>query len=381
MAKRKRRRRLKKSVKIGFILIILLIVGGVYFYTNSKKYLFFKGLSKSYDEIIEIADSFTSKYMNYSKDSYYTKMNSSINVVTSEVDSNIKLNGDVYIDGDSNYFDLSVDANNSIYNLDLLTKENKLYFKVDDSKYYYINSNTTNLSMDDYYKALENMVSSFKENVKSSDLIKKNTTVLIDGEKLNVKKLTLSINDELYEKVFKSFYKEIGLGEEEIMTNFDLSIYLYKSNPVQIDLSNDSYTISFISYDNYLEFNFVTLDSMSHIKFKDGKIDLLIDGICIGTGKYNDQSFKIDFTDLNNNSIGNISYSINKNNNKYINKMSFDLDLSEVDIKLDLSNEITPSKDIPNINVNNSIIVDNITNQDEETISKLLDTINIIFAF
>ena len=36
-------------------------------------------------------------------------MNSSINVVTSEVDSNIKLNGDVYLDASSNYFDLSID--------------------------------------------------------------------------------------------------------------------------------------------------------------------------------------------------------------------------------------------------------------------------------
>ena len=381
MAKRKRRRRLKKSVKLVFVLIILLVVGVMYLFTNSKKYLFFKGLTKSYDSIVGIVDTLSSNYVPYSNDSYYSKMNSSINVVTSEVDSNIKLNGDVYLDASSNYFDLSIDANKTMYGLEMLSKENKLYFKVDDSKYYYTNFTNTTYTKEDYYNRLSDLINTLKDDVKSSDLTKEKTSVLIDGKKYNTKKLTLHIDKELYDSIYESFNEEMSLFDLDFDKDMYLSIYLYKSKPIQIDLNSSGVKYSFVSYKEYFEFDLITINSMSYIKFKSGNIDLFIDGIAKGNGKYNDQSFKIDFTDLNNNSIGNISYSINKNNNKYINKMSFDLDLSEVDIKLDLSNEITPSKDIPNINVNNSIIVDNITNQDEETISKLLDTINIIFAF
>jgi hypothetical protein len=382
MTKRiRRRRRLKKGPIIFLILIFLLIFGCIYGYTHSKKYLFLQGIKKSSDLISKITNNFVEAYIPFFDNEYCNNTDSTFNFNTSELDFDIKFNGDIYLNNSSNYFDLKINSNGKEYSLDMLSKENKLHFKVNDSKYYYTNFNKTILSMDDYNNALDNLVKHFKDNVKKSDLSKKSTTVLIDGNKLNVKKLILHVDKELYDKIINPFYEEIDFDGQLFNDGFDLSIYLYKSIPVQIDLSIDDSNLSFVFYKKYIEFDFVTSNSVSHIKFKDGNIDLLIDGISKGNGKYTDKSFKIDFTDLNNNSIGSVNYSIAKNNNKYINSMSLIFDLSDIDINLISSNEITLSKKVPNINVNNSIIVDNITNQDRETISKLLDTINLIFDF
>ena len=407
MTKRRRRRRLKKGPVIVLALILLSIFGGIYFYTHSKKYLFLKGLDKSYDQIIKVTSNFIDNYMPYTNSNYYNNINSSFKVTTSEIDATIGFVGDVYMNDSSNYFDLNINTNGNEYGLNLLSKNNKLYFKIDDSKYYYTDFSNNNFSTDVYSELLEIFIDSLKDNIKKSNLEKESSKVVVNSKNYDTKKITLHIDNELYSKIVKSFYSNIKDNDDMLdvllpLTNFSekkelvnylksnnvslsndiyLSVYLYKSNLVKTELSYDSdQSISFISHDNYLEFNTVVEDSTSYIKFDNSKIDLFIDGIGYGTGTYDNKSFKIDFTDYNKNSIGNISYSMNDHGNKYSNKITLNLDLTDININIDSSNEIEVDKKAPNINVNDSIIVDNISVKDQETLSELLTNINLIFA-
>lgn len=408
MAKRKRRRRLKKGPKIILLLIVLLVVGGIYLYTHSKKYLFLKGLDKSYDEIMNVTNTFIDNYMPYTNGGYYNNMDSSIKVVTSEIDSTIDFDGGIYMSNSSNYFDLDITTNGTEYGLEMLSKDQKLHFKIDDSKYYYTSYNNVNLSNDNYSKLLSIFVDNLKDNIKSNNLEKENAKVMINSKNYNTKKITLHIDSELYQKTMKDFYSDIKndtdmldillsltefssreelikyLESDNITLNSDvyLSIYLYKSSPIKMEIGYGfKQSISLISYDEYVEINAGVEDSLSYLKFDNKKVDLFIDGIGYGTGTYDDKSFEIDFTDYNKNSIGNVSYSINKNSNKYFNKIIFNLDLSDIDIGVDLSNQIEMDKKVPSINVNDSVIVDNMLEKDKKALSELLSTINLIFTF
>ena len=66
----KRRRRLKKSVKVVLGIILISLVGLLVFliYSNTSKYLFFKGISKSSNEVIDICNDLLSQYMPFYED-------------------------------------------------------------------------------------------------------------------------------------------------------------------------------------------------------------------------------------------------------------------------------------------------------------------------
>ena len=97
MAK-KRRRKLKKSVRIVLSIVFLSLVGLLVFliYSNTSKYLFFKGINKSSNELIDIYNDLLSQYMPYYDDYYYNNTNTSINVETDELDDSMVFKGDIY---------------------------------------------------------------------------------------------------------------------------------------------------------------------------------------------------------------------------------------------------------------------------------------------
>lgn len=406
--KQKKRLRIKKKPVIILVLILFIIFCGIHFYTHSKKYLFLKGLEKSYSDIMKVSSTFIDNYMPYINNDYVNNTNSVIKILTSEIDSKIHFNGDIYLNNSSNYFDLIIDANKAKYDLEMLSLNNKLHFKVDDSDFYYSELNNINFSNENYFHLLEMFVNTFKDNVKNSNLKKESAKVVVNSKNLNAEKITMHIDNNLYKKIVRSFYNNIKdddvlldmlvllngyADKKELIKFFEgddislsndiyISVYLYKSSSIKIECTYGSdQSISTIVYDDCFEIYLGIEKSVSYIKFNNGKINLFLEGIAYGIGSYDDNFFEINFTDYSNKPIGNISYSINKNKNKYSNEFVINFDLSGFDIKVNSSNEIEVNKTIPNINVNDSIVVDNMKKNDKETLSELLTAINIIFAF
>lgn len=407
--KRKKRLRLKKKPIFILLLILFVIFGGIYLFNHSNKYVFFKNLDDSYNELVGFTDNFVNKYFPYSNTNYYNNIDLSIDVLTSEVDSSINLNGDIYINNLDNYFDLSINSNKKLYNLKMLSKNDKLHFKVDDSKFYYSNLNV--VSNKGFFDLLEAFVYSLKNNVKNRNLDKNNDKVIINSESYEVDKITLNIDNKLYKKTIKDFYNKIkdtdmidvlflfsnfeskeqmikylesdSLSLEDFFDeNLKFSIYLYKDKIIKMEFVYGlNKSLSFVSYNDYIEFSIYSNENSSYLKIYNQKIDLFLYGIGYGKGYYTDSSFKIDFVDYYDNSLGNIYYSINKNNNVYLNEVDFNFDLSDIKLKMVLSSKIELDKKAPNIDTNNSVILDNITKNDKEILLEFLSEINVIFAF
>lgn len=417
MSKKRRRRKLKKRPFIILLVVFLcLILIGIYFYTHSDKYLFLKGLDRTYGNISNISDTFINNYIPYINSDYYNKTDSSINVVTSELDTNITFRGDIYLTDASNYYDLNIAANKTDYELEMLSKNNKLYYKIDDSKYYYTDYSDSNSSSDKYLKLLSAFIRSFKSNVKKNDLKSTSMEITINSKTYNTKKITFYIDDDNYKSIIKSFYSDIKNDDEMLdmffsMTDYsskeeliaylegntisldssfgtdslEYSIYLYKSNPIKNEISytleDVTCSLAFIYNDDYIEFDSSEGESNSYIKFSDNKIDSHIDGIGYATGEYSDNSFNVDFVDYDKEPLGNIKYSIEKDGSKYKTSLLINLDLSEIEININSSNEIEIDKAIPDIDVSNSIVGDNMPESDKKTLEDLLSITNDIFAF
>ncbi len=408
--KRRRRRKLKKGPVIVLILIICLIIGGIgfYLYTHTSKYLFFKGLDKTYSYLEDL--SFIDDYMPYINSNYYNKTDSSFKVKTSELDTNINFKGDIYLNDKSNYYDLDINTNNVNYGLELLNKDSRLYYRIDDSKYYYTNyDNVSSFKTNDYYDLLSLLIS----NLKSDEFKANDVEITINSKKYDTRKIMLILTDDEFKNMMNNFHKDIlkderlsylymsliDVSTKEELTNYiddydikfnqgivTYSIYFYKNKPIMNEIKDGVHgndRLGIITMDDYFEVRYTTLEEdISYLKVYDKKIDLFLDGIGYGKGKYTDNSIEIDFTDYEGASLGNISYSITKkNDNKFIVNFLIDIKLSELDYKIDSTNEITLDKQIPNVDTTNSIVIDNIPANDRETLSELLSTINLIFAF
>jgi len=223
----------------------------------------------------------------------------------------------------------------------------------------------------------------------------------------------LILNEDEFKGIMDKFHKDIlkddnlcniymsliGISTKEELTDYiddynvkfekeliTYSIYFYKNEPIMNELENGydgNDRIGIITMDNYFELRYTTLEGdISYLKINDNKIDIFIDGIGYGKGKYSNKSFEMKFTDYDSNSLGNISYSIdNKSDNKYIVDILIDIKLSELSYKVDSTNEIIINKDIPKVDTSNSIVIENISENDKTTIMELLSVINIIFTF
>lgn len=417
--KRRRRRRLKK----GPVLILLLIVIGLIsfcifkIYISTSKYLFFKGLDKTYDNLNSHYSYLINNYVPYINNNYYNNTDTSIVVETSDIKDTIKFKGDIYL-ADSYYFDLDVNANSVDYKLELLTRENKLYYKIDNSKYYYMDFvNNSFSNTDSYSKLLSVLIDSLSDNIGSSDLKKENYKVDINSKIYNTKKVTLNLTESKLKEVMISFYNEVKADEEllncllsssrfidkealidyiniaisgyeEELKNVSndiyltYSVYLYKSKPIKNEIILGDYQFAYIEHSDYIEFSYKETDSdYSYIKFNNGNINIFIYGIGYGNGTYDDSSFNIEFVDYDKKSLGTVSYSIDNNNDKYNVSLLLNIDLELLDISLDSNSIIEVNKAIPDVDVSESEINSNMTENDVESLEKLLTVIKDIIAF
>lgn len=412
MANRKRRRKLKKGPVIGLLLILLLLILLLIFliYTNTNKYLFFKGISKTSENIIDSYNTFIDSYIPYINEDYYNNTDTSMRIDTEDLNKDINLKGDIYLTDKSNYFNLDVDVNKSKYELELLTKDNKLYYTIDNSRYYYMDYESNSFA-NNYSNLFEILIKAIKDNVSNSDFDKTKEDIIVNSKNYNTKKITLVLANEKYHEVMKAFYEKVKGSDDLLNTLFSISsyetkeelinyidtyiksdkktesnsleysIYLYKSNPIMNQINFSDYEVSYITSDDYLEFNYYEEDSASYIKVFDNKIDLFINGIGYGNGKYDDNSFDVDFVDYDKKSLGSISYSIDKKSKNYSTKLDLLLELELIKLDIDSSNKINVNKAIPDIDISNSVISDNMTENDKKTLEELLSHINDIIAF
>jgi len=401
MAK-KRRRKLKKGPIFILFLIILLITGFVvyYMYTHTNKYLFFKGVSTSKDNLITIYDDLKENYVPYINSNYHNNTDTLVELETKELKSSVSFKGDIFLTDTINYFDLLINANDSEYGLELLTKEDKLYFRIDDSKYYYTDYARDGLIDESkYFDIIKFFYEAIDEETSNGDFTKKDIELTIDSKNYDTKKISLSINQDLYDKIIDSFLKKIDKDEiytnilllltncdkKEDMINYlksfkvndsiNYSIYLYKSAVIRHEI--DEYKLSYTSLDNYFELN----KNNSYIKLNNNDISLFIEGILYGNGKYDDKSFNIDFTDYSDNSLGNIKYSISSENKKYLYNLDLSINLELIKYTIKSNNSVELNKKVSSIDLKDSIVKENMSSNDKNILGELLSLINDIIDF
>ena len=408
----KRRRRLKKSVRIVLSIILISLVGLLVFliYSNTSKYLFFKGISKSSNEIIDIYNDLLSQYMPFYDDYYYNNTNTSINVETNELDDSMVFNGDIYLSKDSVYYDLGIDVNKNKYNLDLYNKDDRLYYSIDDSKYYYKNVDLDLSFNYEYDKLFKVFVKSLKSNVSNSDFTKTKENININNKDYNSKKISLVINNDLYSEVMKNFYSKVmkddslidclfsissyetrdmlvnhmegfvknGSSDKDL--SYEYSIYYKGSKPIKHNIISKDLDLSYVSVKDFIEVNYTSLDSISTITYVDNKIDIYFSNI--GYIKFVLSEGKIDaeFSDMNDNSLGSFLYKIN-GDKKYDVSMSLKLKLELITIEVNSNNKIEIDKKVPSINISNSISEEHITEEDSLRMNELMQFLNTIIAF
>lgn len=408
----KRRRRLKKSVKVVLGIILISLVGLLVFliYSNTSKYLFFKGISKSSNEVIDICNDLLSQYMPFYEDYYYNNTNTSINVETNELDDSMVFKGDIYLAKDSNYYNLDIDVNKNKYNLDLYNKDNRLYYSIDDSKYYYKNADLDLNFNYEYEELFKVLIKSLKSNVSNSDFVKTKENININNKDYNSKKISLVIDTDLYNEVMKDFYTKVMKDDSlidslfsissyetrDMLVNFmegfinngfndkdlsyEYSIYYKGSKPIKHNIIGNDLDLSYVSVSDYIEINYTSLDSVTSITYIDDNIDIYFSNIGYIKCSLSDEKIDAKFTDMNGNSLGNFSYKIS-GDSKYDVSVSLRLKLELITIEVNSTNKIEVDKKIPNINVGNSISEEHITTEDSERMNELMQFLNTIIAF
>ena len=366
-----------------------------YVFTHTDKYLFIKGIDKTYNNLISNYENINQKYFPYVNDDYYNKTNTNINVKTGEINENISLVGDVYLTSKDNYLKLGLNIDKTKYDLEMLSKDDKLYYKIDDSNYYNTSFNNNTFSTDTIVSLIDVLKRAIKENISGASLKDSKEKITINNKKYNSKKITLNIDEKIYNKIMLSFLVDVKKDDELIksllsFSNYNskeelikyiedkinyydfalkksdddkiiskVSIYLDGSNLLRTDIElngKNNYELSYINYENYFEMNYNEGDEYnSYVRIFNKKIDIFIDGIGYGNGTYSDSSFNINFTNYEKDKIGYINYSYK--NNKSDLDLSINLEGFNFLIKSD--NEFTNIKSIPNIDIKDSKKMEN----------------------
>lgn len=401
MAK-KRRRKLKKGPVLILFIIMLLIIGLTIrsIYTNTSKYLFFKGISSSSEDLLNIYDGLKTNYFPYNGSNYHNNTNTFVELETKELKSSVNFKGDIYLTDTSNYFDLLINANNSEYGLELLTKDDKLYYKIDNSKYYYTDySNSNTFDEKIYFNIIKLFYEAIDEETSNKDFSKQDIELSINKKNYDTEKISLNITQDLYNDIINSFINKLSKDETSInallsITNYKdkddmfnalksfkvkdtvtYSIYLYKSKGIRHEI--DEYKLFYTSIDNYFEIN----KNNSYINVTNNKISLFIEGILYGNGKYDDKSFSVDFVDYSNNSLGKIAYSISNKNSKYIYDLDLAINLELIKYNIKSNNNIELNKEVPSLDLKDSVTVENMASNDKKVLEELMSHINNIIDF
>lgn len=386
MAKKKKKKLIKIKKTPFILLIVLLLIIGLFIHFNSKTYLFYKAYNKSISLKLEIYKEFKNKYYPYIDNKYLLETNTVFNYN----ENKNKINGKIYIDDSDNYFDLDIKQNEEEQKITIINKDNKTYYKYNDS-FYYIN-NPSSQSLSD--KEISTIISKyFKKYIRNGSISKKKETIKYDKE-YKTTKLTLKLsNRDLYNYLLdvlrdkkikkgvntKDFIKKIEdkkKKEKYIKDYFEYSIYLYKGEPIleKYEFENHKNIISVFKNKNYKHIIFKLDGSKkdSYIIINNNKVDLFFDGYFYGKGNITDKGFEIVFTDYNKKEIGSILYDIEKEKNIYDISFKMYTNLDSLKLNIEINNKIDNSKSIPSIDLDNAKSINELSEKDIELFRSLL---------
>ncbi len=417
----KRRKRLKrKFVKLLWTLILLVVLIIVFFLIirNSKKYLFFNGISKSIEIIEEKYDNLKENYFpQYLVDNYFTNVDADVMLKIKDKEENIGINGDIYI-GENNYFDLNLKRDKRSYNLGLYSDDDKLYYRFNKSNYYYINKKVNFDTKDDLYAQISKIfVASLKGNVRNSDLKKSKSITEIGTQKKKLNKVSFELsekrkiefildlidrfkNDDYFKKEYLKHNPDMSLEEFDRKLDSLRDIYLANQKKASDDhvlalsfyydgstfvkgeiviYSDTNITLSLTKLKDYLDLSLVRGNSNYYVILDKNKVNIHIDGIGNGIGVMNSDSFSLEFKDLSDKLIGYVNYKISsKDKESYDVDLQLKLDLMTINVDVSAKNSLKLNERVKEVDVSNSKDLSSIISDD----SKIFEEIkNILYKF
>jgi len=417
---KKRKRLKKKFVKLLWVLILLiiLVIGLFLVVRNSKKYLFLNGISKSIEIVEEKYDEFNEDYFpQYLADNYFTNVDTNVMVKIDDKEEKIAINGDIYI-GENNYFDLNLKKDKKSYNLGLYSNNDKLYYRINKSNYYYINKKVNFDTKEELYREISKVfVASLKNNVRNKDLKKTKSITGIGNQKKKLNKVTFELSEkrkiELILDLINRFKNDDYFIKEYLKHNPDKDVNdfnEYMDSLKDVYLANqkkasDDYVLSLAFYydgltfvkgelviygdtnitlsltklKDYLNLSLARGNSNYYVILDKNKIAMHIDDIGNGIGVMNDDSFSLEFKDLSDKLIGYIEYKIKaKEKDSYDVDLELKLDLMTIDIDVSAKNSLKLNERVKDVDVSNSKDLSGIISDD----SKIFEEIkNILYKF
>lgn len=383
-------------IVVLLLLMIVLGFGGYVFYkyNNSPKVLFVKTLSNY--SLLKGDSNDVSNFVSKLKDGYTVSLNNNVKIKSGKEEImnalfNIKLT--------NNYekklasLDINFDDNNgSVINLNSLIEENRTYLKLNDifDKYYYFEEDNSSMFEDseiiDDIEVIRVISKSFntfftddkfkKENVDD------NVKITIDmSDKDFYDLINLIVNDLKSSKVLEA-YANKELTIEDINKGLDDFINELKSD-LNLESNDITYSYSIYEKNNKLVKQEFGIQGISIIieGYTKGNIYVYDEGKVVVTGNYNKNYLKLSYKEDGLNLNLSIDYKNNTSTSELDSNYNIVLRINELTISDYVKLNINDNKEILEIDKENSKMIDDITDEEEEQIYNKLFEIPLISSY
>jgi len=286
----------------------------------------------------------------------------------------------INFDLDSNY------KNNELLNVDLIAKDDKAYILLEDIFDKYLSTDIDGLKeifenkdlMDDTNKIITEIEKALKDALKDDYFQSKNETIKLDGKDVKVTKNILVLNDKNLEKIVKDIAKTLNND------NFVKSLAKLTNQETKTikDTLKDVEDNEFGSFDEKIYISIYTKGMMKdavgfEIKVEDNKLTVLED---------TKNNFKYTFN-MDGEKITGTAKIVEKDNT--IN-MDMTTKYEGIEIVLKISTSTKYNEKIKDVNIKNSVDIEELTVEDEneitsnlsknEALADLIETISTIFG-
>lgn len=383
-------------VVVLLLLMIGLGFGGYVFYkyNNSPKVLFVKTLNNY--SLLKSDSNDVSNFVSKLKDGYTVSLNNNVKIKSGKEEImnalfNIKLT--------NNYekklasLDMNFDDNNgSVINLNSLIEENRTYLKLNDifDKYYYFEEDNSSMFEDseitDDIEVIRVISKSFntfftddkfkKENVND------NVKITIDmSDKDFYDLINLIVNDLKSSKVLEA-YANKELTIDDINKGLDDFINELK-NDLNLESNDITYSYSIYEKNNKLVKQEFGIQGISIVIEGDTKGNIYVydEGKVVVTGNYNKNYLKLSYEEDGLNLNLSIDYKNNTSTSELDSNYNIVLRINELTISDYVKLNINDNKEILEIDKENSKMIDDITDEEEEQIYNKLFEIPLISSY
>ena len=387
--------------RIVVIVVLLLLMIGLgfggyvfYKYNNSPKVLFVKTLSNY--SLLKSDSNDVSNFVSKLKDGYTVSLNNNVKIKSGKEEImnalfNIKLT--------NNYekklasLDINFDDNNgSVINLNSLIEENRTYLKLNDifDKYYYFEEDNSSMFED----------SEITDDIEVIRVISKSFNTFFTDDKFKKENVEDNVKISIYMSD-KDFYDLINLIVNDLKSSKALEVYTNKEltiedinkglddfiNELKNDLnleSNDiTYSYSIYEKNNKLVKQEFGIQGISIVIEGDTKGNIYVydEGKVVVTGNYNKNYLKLSYEEDGLNLNLSIDYKNNTSTSELDSNYNIVLRINELTISDYVKLNINDNKEILEIDKENSKMIDDITDGEEEQINNKLFEIPLISSY